>query len=237
MAITYVGNQEDTNAAATSPQTISVNIGTRTNGLLVVSFKAYCGNNLSALSMTYNGVSLTAGTRKTRIISSPINYVAQHFYLVTPTNGTNDLVITWTLDFGSSFTAKHIVAMWFDGAKQDQATVLDQEVSGEGSTDPSVDITPSEDNELIIGSYFSAANNVLSVGSGETLINDWDAGSYVMGDSYVIQTAAGAQTVDFSGVDDNWIMVASSFRQYAAAAAASLAPHRKGANMAGLLVR
>jgi len=57
MAITFVSSKEDT-TSGTSPKTVSIDIGTRTNGLLVVgiSYRSALEPDFSA---TYNGVSMT----------------------------------------------------------------------------------------------------------------------------------------------------------------------------------
>ena len=206
MAITPVSNQESLTASPTSPVTVAVDIGTRTNGLLVVGL-GYFASNTHSISITYGGVALT------KIAEQPNNtaaYSAALYYLAGPTDGANDLVITYTVDSGGALSNLYALASWYDGAAQ--TSVLDQQNAGTGSTDPSLAITPTEDNELIVSQYFSADNDVLTVGAGETGINNYDIGNNVYGGSYAIQTTAGAQTIDFAGVDNTWQMVVASFK-------------------------
>lgn len=216
MSFSAVGNQEDI-TVGTSPMTISVDIGTRTNGLLVVCVSGLVSNVLT-LTATYNGVALDSAVYY-RIASGQFSQI---LYLTNPSNGANDLVLTWTIASGGTFTYKHTLISWWDGAHQTQASVLDQVNSGDGSTDPSLTITPTEDNELIISQYMSRANDVLTPEGSGISINDWDQGGNVMGGSYVIQTTAGLETISFSGADEIWTMALASFKQAASAAAASL---------------
>lgn len=235
MAITLVSSQENALTAPTSPATVSINVGTRTNGLLKVDCVGTASNVISAMTATYAGASMNASSRAENVFSSPARLFAVTFYLAPPTDGTNDFVLTFTIDSGGSISELYVLSSWWDGVYQ--GTALDQQASGSGSTDPSASVTPTENNELVAGTHYSRANSVLTVGADETLLQNHDFGANVAGGSYVIQTTAGAQTVDFTGADDQWVMIVTSFKQYAAAAAASLALHRKGRYMAGLLAR
>jgi len=214
MAITYVGSQEDISVTG-SPVTISVNIGTRTDGLLIVTISGQVGNTFNISSVTYGGVSMG----KFSPFESVGLYMAAIFYLADPPDGTNDLVITYTVDFGSSFSFRHIVAAWFDGALQTQGSVLDQTnyyYEGSITVDPTLDITPTEDGELLISAVSSKINSVLTVGAGETLVQDYDQGGNFMAVSYAVQTTAGTQAMNWTG-QDAWAMAVASFRAVAAA--------------------
>ena len=90
--------------------------------------------------------------------------------------------------------------------------MLDDHKTGTGSTDPSVDIVPTQDNDLIVSQYASETNVVCTVGAGETGLQDHDFGAHVAGSSYAIQTTAATQTVDFSEADDEWAMVVGSYK-------------------------
>ena len=203
MAITYVGALEDATAGS-SPKTVAVNIGTRTNGLLVVAVCFY-DNSMSTPAVTYAGVSMSLASEYPT--TNGVYHVAL-YYLANPTNGNNNLVLTWT---GSNLSM-YVLASWYDGVAQ--TSPLDQVVTGTGAADPSLSITPTENNELIVSHYFSAANDELTVGAGETKIDGYDWGGDVTGGSYAIQTTAGAQTVDWAGVDSTWYMVVASFKEY-----------------------
>lgn len=209
MAISYVGALENATAGA-SPKTVAVNIGTRTNGLLVVAVCFY-DNNMSTPAVTYAGTTMSLASEYPT--TNSVYHVAL-YYLANPTNGDNNLVLTWT---GTNLNM-YVLASWYDGVAQ--TSPLDQVVTGTGTTDPSLNITPTEDNELIVSHYYSAANDELAVGSGETKIDGYDFGADVTGGSYAIQTTAGTQTVDWSGVDSTWYMVVASFKEAAAAGGA-----------------
>jgi hypothetical protein len=210
VAISYVGALEDATAGA-SPKTVAVNIGTRTNGLLVVAVCFY-DNAMSTPAVTYAGTAMSLASEYPA--TNGVYHVAL-YYLANPTNGNNNLVLTWT---GSNLSM-YVLASWYDGVAQ--TSPLDQVVTGTGATDPSLNITPTENNELIVSHYFSASNDELAVGSGETKIDGYDWGGDVTGGSYAIQTTAGTQTVDWSGADNTWYMVVASFKQAAAGGAIS----------------
>jgi len=210
LAISYVGALEDATAGS-SPKTIAVDIGTRTNGLLVVAVCFY-DNAMTISSVTYAGTAMSLASEYPT--TNGVYHVAL-YYLANPTNGNNNLVLTWT---GSNLSM-YVLASWYDGVAQ--TSPLDQVVTGTGSTDPSLSITPTVDNELIVSHYFSEANNELTVGAGETKIDGYDWGGDVTGGSYAIQTTAGAQTVDWAGTDSTWYMVVASFKEEAAGGAIS----------------
>lgn len=212
MAITYVGSAEDTYYSATQigSRTIGVDIGTRTNGLLVVGVSSFRSdaNTPDVSSITWDGTSL-AKADDVLYSSGNSRYLAELWYLAAPANGSKNLVITFA---ATNVQVLHVTISWYDGAHQTQNEVKNTNANGSGTTDPSVDITPTVDGCVIVSQYMSEANDVLSVGSGETLLQDHDFGPQVAGSSYVIQTTAGTQTVDFTGTDSNWAMAVGAFK-------------------------
>lgn len=218
MALTREGSQELYDGSPSSPQTTAVNIGTRTNGLLTVTLYTHASNVISAFAMTYNGDSMTLDDNyEDPAVSNRHIYC---FSLENPSDGNNNLVITFTVDFGGQLNHMYWIADWWDGAAQ--SSPFDSRTQGNGSTDPSVAHTPGENNCAVIAHYFSMANDVLSVGSGETLRDDYDLGNRVSGGSFVIQTTAAEQTVDFTGDDDTWFMTVASYK--AAAVGVTVTP-------------
>lgn len=213
MAITYVSNQENSaGGGASSPWTISINIGTRTNGLLVVCLGGYLtGGGFDAISMTYAGVALAKD-----IEVNETQYVSV-WHLAAPANGTNNLVITFTPTSGGVWFDAYVLTSWYDGAHQTQATVKDQTNSGTGSTDPTLSVTPTENNELLVGIYFSGQGTVLTTGADETILANESFGGQCTGGSYAIQTTAGAQAVNYSGNDAAWAEAVATYKQAAAA--------------------
>lgn len=211
MAITYVNFDEEVynSGSPVGSRTKSINIGTRTNGLLIVSvaiFNSSAGVTPDITGITYGGTALSKARDHT-YSSGDLDYISEIWYLANPAAGANDRVVTFA---AANVGVCQIVTSWYDGAAQ--TSVLDNVNSGEGTTDPSVAVTPTMDGCLIVSHYCSEANAVLSVGSGETLIVDEDWTSQTAGASYVIQTTAGAQTMDWAGVNSAWAMSVAAFR-------------------------
>jgi len=225
MAITYVSSFESNvgNTIEGDYVDVTVNIGTRTNGLLLVMVANYDSNVSYASAATYNSVSMTRDTYR--------SYAAQYlsttiFSLANPSNGSNTLRVTFSGALYSAHSTS-IYAAWFDGALQTSPT--DQVNNGEGTTDPSLVITPTQNGDVIVSVYYSQANGVLTVGSGETLIQDHSFGPRTTGCSYVIQTTAAAQTMDWAGTDDYWCMCVAAYKEVAGAAAYVPYPFSRGA--------
>lgn len=216
MAITIGSSTEKAyNSATMVPSdTQTIDIGTRTNGLLVVSVSIRNNPPTTVSGITWNGVALAKADAITNTV--PANDLrSEVWYLTAPNNGSNDLVVTFSADTGTYY----IVTSWWDGAHQTQASVLDATITGTGSTDPSADIVPTQDNDLIVSHYHSDTNIVCAVGTGETLLQEHDFGAHVAGSSYAIQTTAGTQTIDFTEADDQWSMTVASFKVPAGGAA------------------
>jgi len=214
--ITYVNKQLDTGTTGNGPETFSLNIGTRTNGGLVVGFTGAASTAAfsSEPTATYNGVSMTRYPASGALFHSGGYYFTVLFYLENPTDGTNDLVIDWEVDSGGYLFAWTVISTWFDNIKQ--TNPLDQSNNGQGSTDPTVSVTPTEDGELVIGSLTSVPNK--TVGSGETLLYMYNLGGWYGGGSYAIQTTATTQNVDWTGTDGVWAETVITLREEAATA-------------------
>src|SRR3990167_7506806 len=75
----FVSNQEDTTAGS-SPQTISINIGTRTNGLLVVAIAYQPSADTDSFSATYGGVAMS----RTAWNDNAMSWSSVIFYLADP---------------------------------------------------------------------------------------------------------------------------------------------------------
>ena len=218
MAITYVNAQEESTNPGPhltgSPNDITVDIGTRTNGLLVVTCSLWAGSTLNDSSFTYDGVSMSEAIE----YNFTGNQWLMVYYLVNPSNGSNILAHTYNISVGAGFLSYYVCAHWYDGAYQIQGSILDQTETATGVTDPTDDITPTTDNQLVVSHYKSESSFVLKVGGNGTLILDHDFGARVTGCSYVIQTAAGTETMSWAGVDTDWAMACASFKEEVAAA-------------------
>lgn len=222
MAITHGGDWEANVNPFDGPTTIdwddTFDIGTLTNGLLVVKFSYKATASLNTLTMKWDGVALTQAVWDDGGSSDPSTSI---FYIMNPSNGSNTLEIDGEISFGGSAYYGSVHVSWWNGVHQSAAK--DQDETATGTGDPSVDITPSENNELCVCIFLSAQNDVLSVGSGETLLDDHDFGGWVAGSSYAIQSTAGTQTMDWSGTDaDVYAIAAASFKEASGAGAQTL---------------
>lgn len=214
--ITFVNSQEQAETSPTSPITMAIDIGTRTNGLLVIGNVFLSSNVFSGLSATYNAVSMGNGTLYEVIAGSGYMQAKFHF-LENPSNGNNDYVITYTHTGGGSIFYAYILAAWYDGAHQSSVFGNENGSNGDSSAISTL-LTPPEDNCLIQGVYYSESNNVGSIGSGENFLDDYDFGSRVAGGSYVIQGTAGEQDIDWSlSPGDLWIQAVISLKAAAVA--------------------
>ena len=220
MAITFVASAEQASSTDVTPLTFTVDIGTRTNGLLVVGVSTRDNASNSHANPTWNGAAMGTAVTGVSEVTTGIYVCQSIFYLANPANGSNAFSVDY--DDGGTDTANtcYIIAAWVDGAHQTQASVKDQHATGTGSTDPSVDITPTENGEFIFAIYHTEADSVLTVGADETLLQEHDFGLACSGGSYAIQGTAALQTINFAGTDDNWRMTVASFKQAAAAATA-----------------
>jgi hypothetical protein len=217
MAIT-LGSSTEQNGTGnnTTTQSFTFDIGTLTNGLLVVSFGLVTPLDRTISSITWNGVAMDFVTTSREVVAG-IFHTPTIAWLANPANGSNTLEYNTTAAVGSTSTVS-IMPAWFNGAHQTQASVKDQDTSGSGSTDPSIGpITPTENAEMVFANYISEANNVLTIGAwADAELQNYDSGPRVFGCGYKIQTTAAAITATWTGVDDEWTGLIASFKQAAA---------------------
>jgi len=209
MPITFVGKAEQNNTGDVNPRTFTFDIGTRTNGLLLVDVAETANASFTVSSATYGGQAMTIDKQQNRTAAAPFHTVAK-LSLKNPPNGSNQLSITFNSLNGTS--AVSIFASWYDGANQTPGA--DQTNGGTGSTDPSLAVTPTEDGELVNSVQMSEANDLLT--PAQTLIHDHDLGVRVAGASYIIQTTAQPQTMSWAGADDEWTMAVASYKAFVA---------------------
>lgn len=222
MAITHGGDWEANvnpiGASGSIDWDDTFDIGTPTNGLLVVKLTYVATQDLSNLVIKWNGVELTQAVWDE---NGSMNVSGAIFYMMNPSSGSNTLEVNADISASGGAYYGSIHVSWWNGVHQSAAK--DQDATATGSGDPSVDITPTENNELCVCIFLSAQNNVLSVGSGETLLDDHDYGGWVTGSSYAIQSTAGTQTMDWSGTDaDDHGIWAASFKEASGAGAQTL---------------
>lgn len=202
MAITY--NNKATNISTSgTPVSFNYTVGSGSNRLLVAIM---CGRTSGSLSsMTYNGVSMTLAKRQSNADGESVEI----WYLVNPASGTNSLQYAKSSS-GDDWRA--YVSDWA-GVKQTSPvniTAGSNANAGNGSTS----ITPTADNCLIVAGLTSEDGGAPGTGSGETTLYNTDEGAWSTGSSYVIQTTAGAQTMDYTGQDDYNAVAAVAFEAY-----------------------
>lgn len=205
MAVTYVSSTKDSyNSTAKDNHSFTVDIGTRTNGLLVVSIDVRA--NVAPTAVTFNGVSLDLAEGL-----GDANAPGHHssiWYLVAPADGSHTLAIT----LASAVTTFAIFVAWCDGAWQSQADVLDDTNSGSAvSATPTVDVQPTVDSSIIFATLYSEGNNP-PTSTDETVYQTQDFGVHVAGASYYEQSTAALRTMDFATQDDRYVIVGASFK-------------------------
>jgi hypothetical protein len=138
VALTREGSQELFENAPSSPQTTAINTGTRTNGLLTVTVYGSASNVVSAMTATYAGIAMNADDNYEDPASA--NRHIWTFSLEGPSDDSDNLVLTWTVDSGGTMYHLYWMADWWDGGNQTAA--FDSRTQGNGVTDPSINHTP-----------------------------------------------------------------------------------------------
>lgn len=202
MAITIDATSESTEKGAGSYSWSHTVSGSNT--LLVVIMHIRSGTS-DVSTLTYDGETLT----KAIAVQSASGVTTEIWYKVNPASGSNTIAVTLT---GPGNENSWGVAASYNGVLQ--TSPLDQTASETGTNDdPDVDITPTEDNELVIGGVTHEAADPLSTGSGETTIYNLDGGSWVVSSSYAIQTTAALQTVNYTGnISSIYAIAAATFK-------------------------
>lgn len=215
MAITFVSSTElvYNSATAVTSRTLTVDIGTRTNGMIgvVVSVLARTGTGTQGdvTGVTWNGVALTQAVETSDAV--PFTDI---WWLADPADGSHDVVVSFEGGAGAGANTLQIVVFWADS---DAALELgDVNTVAAGSADPtSIDVLPDATGALCVSSYASQDNNVPT--TSETLIQDYDAGGDVAGASYLIAGSATTQTLDWNrntpGLSTIFNMAAAVFQE------------------------
>ena len=173
------------------------------------------GSTTAVSGITYNGVSLTYITS---VSNGSIR--AEIWHLESPASGSNTLTVTMAAT-GAYYTTVHAAA-W---SGTETTSSLDQKNEATGnSTTPSVSVTPTTNNQLVVGAVIHEDNVALTTGSGETAILNIDDGNWVTSSSYAVQTTATTQDVNWSaGAAQIWAAVAATFKEAAGASPVTVA--------------
>lgn len=193
----------------TTPITTTFDIGTRTNGLLVVGITMPNSTADPVTSVTWNSISMTEAAYDSTTSTLYRNYL---FYKAGPTDGSNTLSIA----FSGSNLGTTVTAAWFDNV--DQSSPLDDTDSANGSSGvPSASLVPTANDELLVSVLAHGANDWLYPGRGKSPVRLFDVGGTQSAMSYDIQTTLASETMDWAdGGADQWAVTAASFKAYAA---------------------
>lgn len=171
----------------TSVTVSGVATGTRTNGYFAVAVSVLTASGASDITgITWGGVAMS----KAAEAGSGVPY-AEWWYKLSDAGGTADVVISFS---GTGVTGAHISIVW---GNSDAALSLG-DFGGVAATteDPaSISLDTTETGALCLGAYSTQDNNVAT--SGDTLVQDHDAGGNCAGSSYLIAGAPGTHTLDW----------------------------------------
>ena len=215
MAITFGTSTQASFAADGTFSTMSVSFdaGALTNGLLVVPVIARLVADRT-FTATFGGQAMTMDLQSTYTNGGVSVYTLSMFSQVAPPSGAQTLEITANSTVGSG---GRIVAfpVSFNGALQ--TSPLDVAVGSSGrSSLVTLEVTPTQNNEVIIAAYQSENNSTLVVQGAETNYQDLDLGGFVFGGTYIIQGTASTQTMDWKGgVTTSWFVMVTSYQQAA----------------------
>lgn len=216
--------------SALSSCDLTVNAGTGSNRLLV-AIVIQRGTLRTISSVTYNSVALTLAASQQ--ITGQQEKVSL-YYLVNPTSSSNTLNVSFS---GGTQNQTELMACVFEGVLQ--SNPLDQSPTAEGNdAAPTVNITPSTNNQLIVGGVLHEDIDALTVGAGETSLWDTDQGAWVTSASYAVQTTATTQAINWTASgSDVWAVAAASFKEAVTATSVSVTDTGAGADaIAGLNV-
>ena len=212
MAITYVSYNYFTDSGGT-PITAIFDIGTRTNGLLIVAFMIANTTDDCITEVRWDGDLMSQAVDDFEYRNNQHMFC---YYLPNPSDGNKTLSIAFT---GTNIIT-FIGAVWADGVLQ--ASPLDQAVTAlDVGPNISVDITPTTNNQLVFAYTNSEADDSPVIVAGETQIfSELEGDTRGNAASYDIQTTAELQTMDFStiGTNQDWGILSVSFKEVAVAA-------------------
>lgn len=190
MAISYVSAGTGTGASD------SVNIGSLTNGALVVTVAI--NSKTATCSVTYNGVSMTAIDNI--VNTGTANFTLFSFLLENPSNGSNTLAITQTGGLSA-----------YAWASYSGVSTVSPDVSGTGTVASDDNITDSvtttRDNCWVVASAFFSAGGLFSSGTNYT--NRAGSNGIFIGDTNGVVSPAGAlsQDIDLDTTSTGGVMM------------------------------
>lgn len=208
MAIAFDASSKNLITTGTAISFTHTPVGTPT--LVVASFHMRDDvTNITAC--TYGGVTMIQAVALDDAVNS---LSVEVWYLFSPPGGAQTLAATIddtgidTRTYVSSYTGTATAGGLGNVASDDDSE--------------SVAITPPGDNHLVYGAIISEEGDVAVVASGENAISTDDEGSWSNAASYIVQTTAAAQTVNWTGPSSESAVVAASFAPYDGATGADV---------------
>ena len=190
----------------TDATTISVNHTVTANSDMgIVVFVGYVDADGRTITCTYDGVSLTGTTLRTKLFAGG-RAVVRAFYLAAPTTGSSEAALA---TFSAAVVSSWIAVVSYSGVNQ--ADMFGAEAGNTGvSSTPSVSVTTGVNNSIILAGY------TFYGGDGDPSTPDdterWDiaTGASTADDSTsaggeLLQASAGAGTVSMTAnANDDW---------------------------------
>lgn len=190
----------------------SISISHTTSGtdrLVVAVFLIRNEATAIAGTPTYGGQNMSLAIRRS---NAGDGISAEIWYLSNAPSGANTLSAT----LNDTDATRTIVSSFTDVAT---TGALDQTAGADSAT---VNITPTSNNQVLVGGLISEDGTAPTQGSGETLLYGTDEGTWATGGQYAIQTTATTQAFNMGAVtgSESTIIVAS-FREASPSVSAS----------------
>lgn len=213
--IAFVSSTEDITTGSTNPRTLVIDIGTRTNGGLIVcySLQDVPGSPRTVSSATWNSVAMTKIAETTSTSGTERDLTTGILYLAGPTNGSQTLSVT--LSGAGANTQVSLFPAWVDGMHQ-TSPLDDSGSNGTGTADPTIALDSTEANTLALAVFITEENDPLTSAQG-TEYQNHDYGGQVTGAKYIAIATATSQTLSWTGLDNDNAISAANFKSVASA--------------------
>ena len=181
--------------ADSATRTIPITLGTRTNGLLVVTVMVRGATGITSITATWNGNAMTMD-----VAYNPSG--AQRIVILDYPVGAGDaternLVVTFTdINTSQAFQAHVSYGVW-DGAAQTTPTDRTATNTSTGAT-CSVDVAPPAENDELFVCAVGGEHNTPAV-AAESALQAYDGGAWFGASEYFVQGTAAAKTLSFTG--------------------------------------
>ena len=192
VAAIIIGNNGQPNSDNNNTKTLSIDVGTSDDRLLLVGVARNTNDTVS--SVTYDGVAMTLLDAITN--STDTNFEIRVYYTKDPTSGSNDVVVTMT----ASSTSWRYGAIAFSGVDQTTTFTDTEKDEATGVDTFTINATTTNANELLVG-FMGHNTNVggITAGAGQTSLTMFNGGlGFQRGTSKSI-VSAGAASLKVDG--------------------------------------